>query len=444
MPADTPEPSLTDRPPLRRDIGRGLLLFMIVGDILGAGIYVLIGDVAAGVGGFVWLAFGLAFGIAACSAFSYAQLVTRFPRASGSAHYASQAFKSPAVSRFVAFAIFVSGVATAATTARAFAGQYLAEFVRGPEAVIAVVLVVALSLLARRGIRISAGANVVMTLIEFSGLILLIGLGVAAVAVGDAELDRVTQRPPGGLQIGAVASATALAFFAFLGFEDTVHLAEEVREPRRTFPPVLIGGVIITAVVYVFVAITAVAVVDPNTLAESPAALLEVVRQSPGGVPLRLFSAIALVAVTNTCLFSLVAATRLVYGMAQDQQLPKLLARVHSRYRTPTAAGIVAAVAAAGLAVTGGASELADTAVTALLGVLVVVNLAAARTRSTDIDRAFTSKRWIAPVGAAGSAVLCAHQLVTADFGELARLGILIGAGAIVTSAMGWSSRDKG
>lgn len=423
--------STTERDGLRPVIGARLLYLMVVGDILGAGIYILVGDVAGELGGMAWLAFGSAFAIAALSAASYSELTTRFPGAAGSALYVDRAAGIPALTFAVGMAVMLSSLMTAATTARAFAGDYLAEFVDAPVVLVAVGVVAALTALNLRGIESTANANVVMTIIEIIGLLLVLVIGTAAIVDGGGEAGRLVDTSD--LAIGGWLSATALAFFAFLGFEDAAHLSEEVHNPRKTFPPVLFAAVATASVLYLAVTVVATVAVDPNTLAASDGPLLEVASAGPLGVPTRWYALVALVAVTNTCLFVLVASSRLLYGMAVDGHVPATFSRLLPARRTPVVASLAMAAIATTMAATGAVSDLAEAAVTLLLAVLVAVNIAAVVTRRTpQADAAYRAPTWMAPLGATAAMVLLAHQLATASSADLVRLVVLLAVAGVL------------
>jgi len=405
-----------------------MLLLLVIGDILGAGIYVLVGELAAQVGPMLWLAFAGAFVIALASAVSYAELVTRFPGAAGSALYARRAFGSPTMTALVGIAVLASTLSTSATTARAFAGDYLSELVEVPTSPVAVLVVIVLTAIAALGVEASARANATLTLVEASGLVLVITIGVVVITGGEAEVGSVWQ--PSTLQAGAYLNAVALAFFAFLGFEDAVHLSEEVDNPRRTFPLVLLGAVLVAGVIYLLVAVTTGAVVDPAVLAASDGPLLEVVKAGNVAVSDQVFALIALGAVTNTSLFALVSAARLLFGMGRDGDLPAVLGRVSARRGSPVVAVVVSGALAAVLAATGAVGPLARTAVTALLFVLFIVNVAAIKTRSEP--QGWRPPQWVAFAGAVTTGSLFLHQLLTADGSGLLRLGALVGLGLLV------------
>lgn len=399
---------------------------MIVGDILGAGIYILVGDVAGELGGMAWLAFLSAFAIAGLSAASYSELTTRFPGAAGSALYIDRAAGIPALTFAVGMAVMLSSLMTAATTARAFAGDYLAEFVDLPVVLVAIAVVGGLTALNLRGIESSANANVVMTVIEIGGLLVVLVIGAAAILDGGGDAGRLTDTSD--LAIGGWLSATALAFFAFLGFEDAAHLSEEVHDPRRSFPPALFAAVATASALYLAVVIVATTTVDPAVLAASDGPLLEVAATGPLGIPTRGYALVALVAVTNTCLFALVASSRLLYGMAVDGHVPATFGRLLPERRTPIIASIAMAVIAAAMAGTGAVSDLAEAAVTLLLAVLVAVNVAAIATRHhPEAETAFRAPGWVAPAGAVAAGILLGNQLVTTDADGWIRLGVLVG-----------------
>ena len=420
-----------DHSGLRPAIGARLLYLMVVGDILGAGIYILVGDVAGELGGMAWLAFGTAFGIAALSAAAYAELTTRFPGSAGSALYVDRAAGIPALTFAVGMAVMLSSLMTAATTARAFAGDYLAEFVDAPVVLVAGGVVALLTALSLRGIESTANANVVMTLVEIIGLLVVLVIGTAAIADGGGDAGRLVDTS--NLAIGGWLSATALAFFAFLGFEDAAHLSEEVHDPRRTFPPVLFAAVATASALYLAVTVVSTVAVDPNVLAASDGPLLEVAGAGPLGVPTRWYALVALVAVTNTCLFALVASSRLLYGMAVDGHVPATFSRLLPARRTPVVASLAMAVIAAGMAATGAVSDLAEAAVTLLLAVLVAVNIAAVVTRrSPEAAHAYRAPTWMAPLGAVAASVLVVHQLATAARADLVRLAILLAVSSVL------------
>ncbi|MGN6407741.1 MAG: APC family permease [Curtobacterium sp.] len=330
---------------LRRVIGPKLLLLFIVGDILGTGVYALTGQVAAEVGGAAWLPFLIAFAVALLTAFSYLELVTKYPQTAGAALYVHKAFGIHFVTFIVTFIVMCSGITSASTASRAFAANLGAGF--GLELPNAVVMLIAMGFMLAvmainfRGVSESVKTNVVLTLVELSGLVMVILIGFWAIAGGNADFSRVVMfdTPEDKTLLLSVSTATSLAFFAMVGFEDSVNMAEETKDPSRIFPKVMLTGLGITAVIYVLVSICAVAVVPIGELAGNETPLVTVVQTAAPDFPIAdLLPFISMFAVANTALINMMMASRLLYGMSKQGVLPGFLAKVSPTRRTPSSA----------------------------------------------------------------------------------------------------------
>ncbi|GAA1292504.1 APC family permease [Saccharothrix xinjiangensis] len=368
---------------LKRAVSTPLLYFFILGDTLGAGVYVLIGSIAGESGGAVWLPLVTALALASLTAASYAELATRYPRAGGASHYATKAL-GPAAGSLVGVCMLAAGIVSVGALARAFAGDYLRALVSLPAVAVVVVFLVALALLNIRGIKESLSANVAATLVEVGGLALVIGLGTWVVLRGDADLGRLSEVGAGEQGVVAATLAGAvLAYYSFVGFETSVNLAEEVKDPRRSYPIALFGALLTAGVVYLLLGLVTSASVPTDQLASSTGPLLEVVRVA-GGVPEELFSVIALVAVANGALLTGIMSSRLAYGMARDGLLPAPLTRVLPTRRTPWVAVIATSALSLVLALTGEVAALAETLVLLLLIVFTAVNAALLVLRRRD------------------------------------------------------------
>lgn len=416
--------------PLKKALTTPLLYFFILGDVLGAGVYVLVGQVAADTGGAVWVPLVVALCLALLTAASYAELATKYPRAGGASHYATLAY-GPFAGFLAGFCMLAAGIVSVGALARGFAGDYLAEFVTLPVALVAVVFLAALALLNARGISESTRANVVATVIEVGGLLLVIGLGVWIVLRGDGDVGRLTDlgTPEHG-PVAAVLSGAVLAYYSFVGFETSVNVAEETRDPRRSYPRALFGALITAGAVYALVGAAAAAAVPTKTLVESSGPLLEVVRAA-GGVPTELFSAIALVAVANGALLTGIMASRLAYGMARDRLLPGFLTKVLPGRRTPWAAIAATTALSLLLALTGDVSTLASTLVLLLLVVFFLVNTAALVLRRDASAQDHFRAPTVLPVLGAVSCVVLATQIereVWLRGGAVLLVGAVLGA----------------
>ncbi|MGH8868450.1 MAG: APC family permease [Actinomycetes bacterium] len=417
---------------LRRVISRPLLTLFIIGDILGAGIYALTGEVAGEVGGALWAPFVIAFTVALLTACAYVELVGKYPRAAGAALYTQRAFGIPFVTFLVAFAVMASGLTSASTSARAFGGDYLAEFVSLPVALVGVVFILVLAALNFRGVSESVKANVVFTLVEVTGLLVIVAIGVYAVASGDGEPARLTEFAEGDGPVVAMLAGASLAFFAFVGFEDSVNMAEEVKDPRHTYPRALFVGVFTVATIYLLVAATSSLLVPAERLAGSSGPLLEVVKAGGFTFPPKLFAAIALFALMNTALINLLMASRLVYGMARERIVPPALGRVHPRRRTPWVAIIFTTVLALGLVTTGEVEQLGDTTALLLLCVFALVNVAVLVLRRDTVEHEhFRAPTWV-PVAGAVSCVVLATPVVDRDASVYATAGGLVALGMLL------------
>jgi amino acid transporter len=434
--ARTPDTISTDtgefETPLARVIGPGMLLVFIVGDVLGAGIYALVGVVAGETGGAIWTAFLFATVLALLTAFSYAELVTKYPHAGGAAFYVNAAFKRPFFTFVVAFAVMCSGIASAATLSRAFAGDYLAEFVELPVVLVAIGFLLIVALINFRGIAESVKLNMVLTAIEVLGLAIIVFIGVVAIINGDGEPSRNFEFPADENVVLAIVGGAALSFYALIGFEDAVNVAEETRDPAVVFPKALFGGLIIAGVIYLLVTFTASMVVPTPMLIDSDGPLLEVVREGPLGVPTKLFAAIALLAVANGALINMIMASRLVYGMSIQNVVPPIFNRVHRSRHTPIAAIIFTSGLAMVLASLGDLSDLAGTTTTLLLFVFITVNVAVLVLRRNRVDHPHFVAPSVIPVIAVAVIILLLVRRASdnpeyfAFAGALVLLGIVL------------------
>jgi amino acid transporter len=334
-----------------------------------------VGQVGAQVGGAIWAAFLLALILAIFTACSYAELVTKYPRAGGTATYAHNAFKVPFVSFMVAFAVAASSLFSAGTLSRAFAGDYLKQFIDVPTIAVAVVFIAIVGLINFWGISESVRINMVFTLIEVFGLLLIVLIGITALSTGSGEPSRALEFKEGTSVFLAIMAGAALSFYALIGFEDSVNVAEETQNPSRVFPRALLGGLLIAGVLYLLVTFTASMVVDVDTLASSSGPLLEVVAASPLAIPTSLFALIALFAIANGALINTIMASRVFYGMADQGVMPSVLARVHRGRRTPWVSILFTIAVVMILILTGDIAENARATVLLLLLVFIVVNV---------------------------------------------------------------------
>ena len=388
-----------DGPELKRVLGPKLLLLFIVGDILGAGVYAVTGTMAGTVGGIVWLPFLLAFIVATLTAFSYLELVTQYPQAAGAALYTHKAFGIHFVTFLVAFAVVCSGITSASTSANVLAQNFFGGLeingwmdvpAQGVITAVAMGFMLLLAAINLRGVGESVKFNVVLTLVEMTALCIVIGVGFFVMAQGTGNAGEIfvfSDYQDKGLFL-AVTAATSIAFFAMVGFEDSVNMVEETQHPEKIFPRTMLTGLGVAVILYMLVAISVVSVLTPTELegireAEG-AALLEVVHKGSPDFPIdRIFPFLAVFAVANTALINMLMASRLIYGMARQHVLPRLLGKVLPGRRTPWAGILFSTVLALGLIwyVTSDpksniVANLSGTTAFLLLCVFTVVNVA--------------------------------------------------------------------
>ncbi len=441
--------SVTEREPeLKRVMGPKLLLLFIVGDILGTGIYALTGQVAGAVGGIVWVPFLVAFVVATITAFSYLELVTKYPQAAGAALYTHKAFGIHFVTFLVCFIVMSSGVTSASTASRAFAQNLALGF--GLDwggaaitfAAIGFMLVVAA--VNFRGVGESVKANVVLTLVELSGLLIVILVGFYAITQGNADFSQalIFESPDDKNPFLAVTAATSLAFFAMVGFEDSVNMAEETKDPSRIFPKVMLSGLAITGVIYVLVSMTAVALVPIGVLSDPDNAtpLFDVVQTGAPGFPTeQLFPFISMFAVANSALINMLMASRLLYGMAKELVLPSVLGKVHPVRRTPWVAIIFTTLLSVFLITFfGDVAALGGTTALLLLAVFTVVNIAVLVLRKDPVEHDHFHAPTFLPVLGAFFCAYLVGPWTGRDFVQYRIAGVLLAIG-VVLWALTWA-----
>jgi amino acid transporter len=361
---------------LARRLGLVTLTLYGVGVIVGAGIYVLIGKIVGVAGDGSWLAFLGAALAALPTGLSYSELASRHPRSAGEAVFVERAFGRDGAAFLVGYLILASGVASTAAVSHGFASYFASLMGWGGGAQLPLVLVflALLSGLNHRGIEESAWVNALCTVVSVAALLVLVVAGLG----NWGSVDLLHFGPPGGepsLPMTALLAGAALAFYAFIGFEDICNVAEEVREPQRTIPRAILLSLAISTVVYVAVAITAVSAVPAAELAASDVPLVLVSSRLLPSFPAQWLALVALFATTNTALFNLIMSSRILYGMGRQGWIPSAFAAVHERRKTPTLGVVSAFVLAAGFALTGVLKVLAEATNVIILSAFLAVNI---------------------------------------------------------------------
>jgi APA family basic amino acid/polyamine antiporter len=366
---------------LARKVGLFGLTASGVGMILGAGIYALIGSAAGVAGNAVWLSFALGAFISSFTGLSYAELSSMFPTAAAEVSFAKASYTTDMAPFLIGWVIIFTEAVSTATVALGFGGYFQGLFGL-PIGLTAMLLIAAVSLLTLIGIEESSRLNIVFTLIEGAGLLMVVGLGLPY--LGQVNLLDAPNGIPG------ILKASTLVFFAYLGFQDVVNLAEEATHPERDVPRALMLSVVITALCYVFVAVAAVSLVDWQALGTSNSPLAFAASQALGQRAFMVMAGIALFATANTVLILVIVTSRMIYGMARSGYLPTRFARTSQR-GSPWVAVLIALLLSAAFVLLGNITFVAEITNLGTFITFASVNVSAIllRIRKPDWNRPF-------------------------------------------------------
>ena len=355
-----------------------------VGLILGAGIYVLIGEAAGFAGNALWLSFILGAIVALFAGLSYSELAALFPKAAAEYIFVKEGFRNGFIGFIVGWLTIVTSIIVAATVALGFAG-YMEELTGFPILVSALVIIGILSAINFLGIRESALLNTIFAFVTIAGLALVIVIGFSAPV--EVEIDYF-ENPMG---FNGIILAFVLVFFAFIGFEDMANVSEEVKKPQKTIPRGIMISVLITAIIYILVSLASIRVVGWEQLSNSSAPLAFVAQQRLGEQGGFVLSVIALFATASTILITLVAGARIFYGMAKDGSLPSKLGIIHSKTKTPWIAVILIFATSCGFVFVGDIVIVANIVVFAVVVTFAMINASVILLRYTrpDLQRPF-------------------------------------------------------
>lgn len=375
----------SSQPKLTQTIGPWQLMFYGLGSMLGAGIYALIGKAAAGLGNAVWLAFFMAMIGAMLTGLSYACVGGRYAKAGGAAYVTQRGIGKPLLSYIVGIAVMMSGLTSMATGSQAIIDQISAMLEWQPDPftvkLCSIGVVFLVGCVIYRGIRESMWLNVLCTIVEASGLIFIIAIGMrywGSVNYLESPGDTVAGGAGSGITLALVMQGAVLTFYSFIGFEDILNVSEEVKNPAKNVPFGLIGAMVLATCIYMAVAITAVSVVPWRELAEAKGPLMEVAkRAAPWFTGVKgVYAFITIFAIGNTALLNYIMGSRLLYGMSRQGLLPAILGKIHIKRNTPHIAIYVLFGIVSTLILSGGVKQLAESTVLLLLTVFTIVNIA--------------------------------------------------------------------
>lgn len=382
-----------------------------VGTTVGAGIYVLVGKVAGAAGLLAPVSFVLAALLAAFSALSFAELSSRFPRSAGEALYITEGLGTRRLGTVVGLLVVLSGIISSAAISIGAAG-YLNTLVTVPDVAAIIAIIILLGAIAAWGIRQAVAVAAGLTLVEVVGLALIVWVGRDAFGAIPAA---VSAQPPvfNIAVLGGVASGVILAFFAFIGFEDMVNVAEEVRDVRRNLPRAIILTLVITTLIYLVVSLVATFSLPVAQVAASDAPLALIYTEATGRSPLPI-SLIGLVAVVNGALIQIIMGSRVLYGLAQQGQIFAAFATVNPYTRTPIIATVAVAGTVMAFALALPLENLARLSSLIVLAVFALVNLALVvlKMRKPTPPDGIVFPIWVPVIGFVVSAIFVVFQTV--------------------------------
>jgi basic amino acid/polyamine antiporter, APA family len=426
------ESSSPAEPSLRREAGLFQVVTYGVGNIIGAGIYVLVGDAAGLAGGLLWLAFLAGAVIALFSGLSYAELSSMYPKAASEYIYVGRAYGNRLLSFMTEWIMLITELVAAAAVSIGFAG-YFSTIFHVPELPVAFALLAILTVVAVGGVSGSFRLNTILSIIAIGGLVIVIGAG----------LDRFgtvsyTYSPNG---LSGVLGAAVLVFFAFIGFDNMSNISEETKHPEKTVPRGLLIAVVITTVAYGLVGLAVVSLVPWQELSTSAAPLAYAVSVDLGPTAYGLLSIIALLTTLNTVLVLLIVSSRIIYGMGREGALPRVLGRLDRRTSTPIAASLIALVVALSFLPLGKIDIVAKITSFGSLLTFTLVNLSLLHLRrvAPNASRPFKaplSIKWVSITALLGM-ISCVLLLTQFDWRSVV-LGLLLPlSGLIIYSLMG-------
>jgi APA family basic amino acid/polyamine antiporter len=398
---------MTETVTLRRRLTLPLLILYGLGSILGAGIYVLVGKVAGMAGVYAPLSFLIAALIATLTAYSYADLAARYPSSAGEARYVMQAFSFPPLTMLVGWSVAFVGVISAAT----MSSGYMQVFVELDDWLIITVLIAAFCILSVWGILESVGMAALITLIEVAGLLLVILLNADALGRSPELFAHWDALDTTGVWNGIILGAV-LAFYAYLGFEDIVNVAEEVQRPERNIPRAILWSLLGAGLLYLLVSTIALLVMPVEQLAASKAPLADMLSHNDWSR--NSISVISMLAITNGILIQIIMAPRIIYGMATQASAPAYFSKIHPLTRTPVRATVLVSLLVLGFALWLPIVTLAQITSSLTLFVFALINLALLRTNlKKRAQQAIRVRAFLLPaLGALTCVSLMMYQLL--------------------------------
>lgn len=393
---------------LRRSLGTPLLALYGAGTIVGAGIYVLIGEVVGAAGYWAPLAFLIAALVAGVTGFVYAELSSRHPGAGGPVAYSSAAFGRRWLATAIGWAIVATGLVSAGTILSGFVG-YLGFFLDLPRWLVIVALALALGGIAAAGVRQSAWFMAVTTTAGVIGLVMIMIAGFGEIENAGERFGEAASLADFAT-ISAILSASFLAFYAFIGFEDLVHMSEEAKQPTRDLPRAIVIALVVSGILYVLTASAALLLLEPDGFTDAAAPLVEAI--GAAGWPQWPLGILSLLVIVNGAMAQIIMATRVIYSLSRDGGAPRWLGRANRRTGTPLIATAAVTATVIVLALTVPLESLASVTSIIMLAIFFVSNIALIVLERRNPDAPFDVPNWVPWLGATLCVILVAGRFV--------------------------------
>jgi amino acid transporter len=357
---------------LNRSIPLWLITFYGIGTIIGAGIYVLIAEISSESGNFTPFSFLISAVIVSFSAFSYSELSSRYPRSAGEATYVQEAFSKKWLSSLVGWVIVLIGIVSSATITRGFVG-YFQVFYDLPPWVCIILLVTILCIISIWGVSLSLKAAAVMTIVEVLGIVLVIYFCAKNLVVLKTNVQDFV--PPLDIKVWSnIFVGAFIAFYAYVGFEDIVNMAEEVKNPRKNLPIAILIALIVTTILYILVSLVVVTSLPIDVLNKTTSPFTTIIKLN-SNFPVSVITIISIMAIINGALIQIIMSSRVLYGMASQKISLNFFGHINRRTKTPDYATIFVGLIVLTLALWFPLITLAKASSLIILSVFTLINL---------------------------------------------------------------------
>lgn len=394
---------------LNRSISLPMLILYGLGTMIGGGFYALLGEIAEEAGLFMPLAFLLSGGLAFISATSFAELSSRFPFSAGEARYTQEGFSSKNFSTLVGWLVIVTGIVSAATITVATAG-FIQDFIAVSKTLTVLFLVLGMGIIAGWGIGKSVAFVATVSVIQIGALVYIVFVAGDSLQALPSRWTELFIPTSSTVWLG-VFSGAFLGFYAFIGFEDMVNMAEEVKDVRKNLPIAILVCIVLTTLIYIIVSTIAVLTVSPQMLSSSNTPVAEILR-GHGDFSMKILGIVSIL-IINGALAQIIMASRVIYGLSTKDQAPTFLGKINTKTQTPLRATALITLIVLVLAVFFPLQTLAESTSFIILIIFAIVNLSLWRIKgreNRDSKQRISFPRWVSLFGFITSIVVIVFQ----------------------------------